>query len=104
MLVAPVEAIRDAATGRLAGIRCVRMELGEPDRSGRRRPLPVAGSEFEVPCSFAYSAVGQETDPDLFSREPEMAVPAVRPPRAPSRRTRPRWRAAFPAYSPAATR
>ena len=80
MLVAPVEAIRDAATGRLTGIRCVRMELGEPDRSGRRRPLPVEGSGFEVPCSFAFSAVGQETDPDLFSREPEDGRPAVGPP------------------------
>ena len=79
-LVAPVEAIRDAATGRLAGIRCVRMELGEPDRSGRRRPLPVEGSEFEVPCSFAFSAVGQAADPDLFSREPEDGRPAVGPP------------------------
>lgn len=80
MLVAPVEVIRDAATGRLAGIRCVRMELGEPDGSGRRRPLPVEGSEFEIPCSFAFSAVGQETDPDLFSREPEDGRPAVGPP------------------------
>ncbi|TFG61353.1 MAG: molybdopterin oxidoreductase, partial [Deltaproteobacteria bacterium] len=80
MLAAPVEVIRDAATGRLAGIRCVRMELGEPDRSGRRRPLPVKGSEFEVPCSFAFSAVGQENDPDLFSKEPEDGRPAVGPP------------------------
>jgi formate dehydrogenase major subunit len=79
-LVAPVEVIRDAATGRLAGIRCVRMELGEPDRSGRRRPLPLEGSEFEIPCSFVFSAVGQETDPDLFSREPEDGRPAVGPP------------------------
>jgi formate dehydrogenase major subunit len=79
-LVAPVEAIRDAASGRLAGLRCTRMELGEPDRSGRRRPLPVKGSEFEVPCSFAFSAVGQETDPDLFSREPDDGRPSVGPP------------------------
>jgi formate dehydrogenase major subunit len=56
------------------------MELGEPDRSGRRRPLPVEGSEFEVPCSFAFSAVGQAADPDLFSREPEDGRPAVGPP------------------------
>ncbi|MGA6992923.1 MAG: FAD-dependent oxidoreductase, partial [Candidatus Deferrimicrobiaceae bacterium] len=79
-LVAPGSVIRDAVTGRLTGIRCVRMELGEPDRSGRRRPLPVEGSEFEVPCSFVFPALGQETDPDLFSRQPEGGRPAVGPP------------------------
>jgi formate dehydrogenase major subunit len=79
-LVAPVSVIRDESTGRLTAIRCVRMELGEPDRSGRRMPLPVKGSEFTVPCSFVFSAIGQETDPDLFSREPEDGRPAVGPP------------------------
>ncbi len=79
-LVAPVSVIRHGSTGRLEGLRCVRMELGEPDRSGRRRPLPIEGSEFEVPCSFVFSAIGQETDPDLFSREPDAGRPAVGPP------------------------
>jgi len=79
-LVAPVEVVRDALTGRLMGIRCVRMKLGLPDRSGRRRPLPVEGSEFEVPCAFVFPALGQDTDPDLFSREPEGGRPAVSPP------------------------
>jgi formate dehydrogenase major subunit len=79
-LAAPVSVVRDAVTGRLTGVRCVRMELGEPDRSGRRRPLPVEGSEYEILCSFVFSAVGQETDPDLFSREQEDGRPAVGPP------------------------
>ncbi len=79
-LVAPVSVIRDVSTGRLEGLRCIRMKLGEPDRSGRRRPLPVEGSGFAVPCSFVFSAIGQETDPDLFSREPEDGRVAVGPP------------------------
>jgi formate dehydrogenase major subunit len=79
-LVAPVSIVRDAGTDRLTEVRCVRMKLGEPDRSGRRRPLPVPGSEFAVPCSFLFSAIGQETDPDLLAREPEDSRPAVGPP------------------------
>ncbi len=45
-LTAPVE-ILDDGKGGARGMRCIRMELGEPDDSGRRRPVPVKGSEFE---------------------------------------------------------
>ena len=48
-------------TGRCAGLECQRMELGEPDASGRRSPKPVRGSEFLVPCDFVISAIGQST-------------------------------------------
>ncbi|MCC6497778.1 MAG: FAD-dependent oxidoreductase [Propionibacteriaceae bacterium] len=43
-------------------LRCLRMELGEPDRSGRRRPIPVEGSEFELPATLVIGAIGQSTN------------------------------------------
>jgi glutamate synthase (NADPH/NADH) small chain len=45
---------------RLEGVECVRMELGEPDESGRARPMPLAGSEHTIPCETAVMAIGQE--------------------------------------------
>jgi len=47
--------------GRLAALQCQRMKLGEPDSSGRRRPVPIEGAEFELPCDLAISAIGQNT-------------------------------------------
>lgn len=58
-LVAPVRVA--TASDRLSGLECLRMELGEPDQSGRRSPKPVRGSEFVVPCDFVLSAIGQST-------------------------------------------
>ena len=77
MLAAPVEVIRDPGNGRVRGIRCIRMELGEPDGSGRRRPVPVTGSEFQVPCSFVLAAIGQGSDPAAFSLDPAPGRPAT---------------------------
>lgn len=48
--------------GRVVAMRAIRMELGEPDESGRRRPVPIEGSEFEVPASAVISAVSQAPD------------------------------------------
>ncbi len=59
-LTQPVEFIADGAT--LSAVKCVRMELGEPDESGRRRPVPVEGSEFEVEAGMVLLAVGQTVD------------------------------------------
>ena len=56
-LTAPVEVVRDG--GKVTGLRCIRMELGEPDESGRRRPEPVAGSEFVIACDMVLPAIGQ---------------------------------------------
>ncbi|MCL1926477.1 MAG: FAD-dependent oxidoreductase [Syntrophorhabdaceae bacterium] len=56
-LVAPVGIISD--NGKLKGLRCQRMKLGEPDSSGRRRPVPLEGSEFDFLCDMAVSAIGQ---------------------------------------------
>ncbi|MBM3288255.1 MAG: hypothetical protein FJY88_13050, partial [Candidatus Eisenbacteria bacterium] len=58
-LVAPVRVI--ASDGRLASLECIRMELGEPDASGRRSPRPVRGSEFKIDCDFVIAAIGQNT-------------------------------------------
>jgi glutamate synthase (NADPH/NADH) small chain len=51
--------------GRLAGMACLKMELGEPDDSGRRRPLPIKDSEFELACDLAIIAVGAGANPLL---------------------------------------
>ncbi|MFC0715415.1 [FeFe] hydrogenase, group A [Cellulomonas biazotea] len=59
-LAAPT-GITSTADGRLR-VRCVRMELGEPDRSGRRRPVRVDGSEFDVDADTVIGAIGQTTD------------------------------------------
>lgn len=59
-LVAPTEIL--VKDGRVNGIRCLRMELGEPDDSGRRKPIPIAGSEFNVDADTVIAAIGQAPD------------------------------------------
>jgi glutamate synthase (NADPH/NADH) small chain len=61
-LTNPVE-ILDDGKGNVRAMRCIRMELGEPDESGRRRPVPVAGSEFEFPCDVVVYAIGTNANP-----------------------------------------
>ncbi len=75
MLAAPVEAITN--NNHLKGLRCIRMELGEPDESGRRRPVPIKGSEYDYPCDFVLSAIGQGTDSEPIQAEPEDTRPAL---------------------------
>lgn len=50
-----------ADNGKLSRMECIRMELGEPDASGRRRPIPVEGSEFSIPVDTVITALGQAT-------------------------------------------
>ena len=50
-----------AENGKLSGVECIRMELGEPDQSGRRRPVAVKGSEFKMPVDTVITALGQAT-------------------------------------------
>jgi len=59
-LVTPIEVM--ARDGKVKGIRCLRMELGEPDDSGRRKPIPIAGSEFNVDADTVIAAIGQAPD------------------------------------------
>jgi len=61
---------RPDADGRVAVAQCQRMELGEPDASGRRSPVPIPGSEFEVACDTVIVAVGNSPNPLIPSREP----------------------------------
>ncbi len=49
--------------GRLKGAECIRMELGEPDESGRRRPVPIEGSEFILDCDVAIMSIGNGANP-----------------------------------------
>ncbi len=66
--VAPVRVVKDEA-GRVAGVEMQRMQLGEPDASGRRRPVPVEGSEFVVECDQVIAAIGQFPKLDGTSEE-----------------------------------
>ncbi|OIP92232.1 MAG: hypothetical protein AUK24_01890 [Syntrophaceae bacterium CG2_30_49_12] len=52
--------------GMVIGVECIRMELGEPDESGRRRPVPVEGSEFVIDCDILVPAIGQAIDLGLL--------------------------------------
>ncbi len=58
--------------GRLTGMECLKMELGEPDESGRRRPVAIEGSEFELDCDLCIVAVGSGANPLLTSETPDM--------------------------------
>ncbi len=60
-LVSPVRVIGDAENG-VAALECLRMKLGEPDASGRRRPVPIAGSEFRIDLDLVVLAIGQAPD------------------------------------------
>lgn len=71
--VSPLAVVGDD-DGWVAGLRCEATELGEPDDSGRRRPVPVAGSEQVIPCDTVVVAVGTRANPLLVSSAPELAV------------------------------
>ncbi len=69
VLTAPLEFLDDGK-GWLRAARCQKMELGEPDASGRRRPVPIVGSEYEVPLSVAVIAIGTTANPIVQSTTP----------------------------------
>jgi len=64
LLTNPIEFLGDDE-GRVRGMRCIKMELGEPDESGRRRPVPIEGSEFEMECDLVVISVGAGANPVL---------------------------------------
>jgi glutamate synthase (NADPH), homotetrameric len=66
MLSNPVEILGDEK-GWVRAIRCIRMELGEPDASGRRSPVEIPGSEFELPCDVVIMALGTSPNPLIVS-------------------------------------
>ncbi len=63
-LAQPIEVLGDDE-GNVVGLKCVKMKLGEPDASGRPRPVPVEGSEFVIECDTVIDAVGQGVNPTL---------------------------------------
>ena len=69
VLTAPVEFLSDDR-GWLRGARCIVMELGEPDASGRRRPVEIKGSEYELLLSVAVIAIGTSANPIVQSTTP----------------------------------
>ena len=73
LLVNPVRYLGNEK-GRLTGMECVRMELGEPDASGRRRPVTVPGSEFTLECDLAIVAIGSGANPLLTRSTPDLPL------------------------------
>ena len=66
LLCNPVEILEDE-NGWVKGCKCIRMELGEPDESGRRSPVEVAGSEFEIECDAVIMSLGTSPNPLISS-------------------------------------
>ena len=69
-LVAPKKIV--GKDGRLTAIECIRMELGEPDESGRRRPIPIENSEFTMQLDTMVLAIGESPDPSLLPKDIEV--------------------------------
>ncbi|MBQ2566584.1 MAG: NADPH-dependent glutamate synthase [Bacteroidales bacterium] len=69
MLTNPVE-IEGDENGWVKAMKCIRMELGEPDASGRRSPVPVEGSEFDVECDTVIMALGTSPNPLIAKTTP----------------------------------
>ncbi len=71
MLTNPLEFIGDEK-GWLQAVKLQKMELGEPDTSGRRRPVPIQGSEYEMPVDMAVIAIGNGSNPIIQQTTPDM--------------------------------
>lgn len=69
-LTAPLEVLGDPETYQVTGMKCQQMELGEPDDSGRRRPVPVEGSEFVLDLDAVIVAIGTSPNPLIRSTTP----------------------------------
>ena len=72
-LVAPVEVLGNEKKW-VTGLKCVRMQLGEPDASGRARPIVIPGSEFVVPCQVVVVAIGTRANPLLTATCPDLKL------------------------------
>src|SRR2546423_2092346 len=72
-LASPVEVLT-GTDGHVRGVRFVRNRLGEPDKSGRRAPEPIEGSEFDIPCETVLLALGQAPDTTFLADFPEFRV------------------------------
>ncbi|HYG33260.1 MAG TPA: NADPH-dependent glutamate synthase [Clostridia bacterium] len=72
-LAAPIEVVGNEKKW-VTGLKCVRMQLGEPDASGRARPVVIPGSEFVIPCDVVVVAIGTRANPLLTATCPEMKL------------------------------
>ena len=72
-LVAPVRILGDDEHS-VSGLECIRMKLGEPDASGRRRPVPIANSEFVVDLDLVVLAIGQNPDFGFLGQNDSLAI------------------------------
>ncbi|MEX2184750.1 MAG: FAD-dependent oxidoreductase, partial [Chloroflexota bacterium] len=72
-LTAPVEVLGDE-NGWVTGLRCVKVNLSEPDDHGKRIPTPVPGSEFTIACDMIVVAIGTRSNPLLTATAPELAI------------------------------
>ncbi|MFH1834682.1 MAG: NADPH-dependent glutamate synthase [Methanobacteriota archaeon] len=73
LLTNPIEILGDEE-GKVSEMKCIKMELGEPDESGRRRPVPIHGSEFTINVDEVIVAIGQSPNPLLHATTPELKV------------------------------
>jgi glutamate synthase (NADPH/NADH) small chain len=73
LLTLPV-AILGTPENWVRGLRCLRMQLGEPDASGRARPIPIPGSEYEIDCEVVIEAIGTRANPLLTQTTPDLKV------------------------------
>ena len=73
LLTNPVQVLGNDE-GHVCGLRCIRMELGEPDDSGRRRPIPIDGSEFDVELDTVIIAIGNTPNPLIPSTTPDLEL------------------------------
>ena len=71
-LTIPVRIVGEG--GRVTGLECLRAELGEPDASGRRRPVPVRGSDFLMPCDAVIAGIGQRPDVSWLGEEEDFEI------------------------------
>ena len=73
LLTNPVRILTDSSK-KVTGMECLKMELGEPDASGRRRPVPIEGSEFTIPADTVIISIGNSPNPLVPQTTPDLAV------------------------------
>ncbi len=72
-LTNPIKFIDDGK-GNVCAVECIKMELGEPDESGRRKPIPIKGSEFKIDVEVGISAIGTRSNPLLLKTIPDLKL------------------------------
>jgi glutamate synthase (NADPH/NADH) small chain len=70
-LTQPVRFI-EGENGQVTAVECIKMQLGEPDASGRRRPVPIEGSEFQIEADTVVKGIGYWPDPTLGKTTPDL--------------------------------